>query len=350
MFGRKHPGRRSANPIFVLFRLVLSLIMLGVLLGGIYSAYKHFSGLDPLKLDPQSLVLGIMAKNGNISEIINKIPAIKGKWEVRGGKVDKEVGNGKSNLTLQNLTSRTSHPTSKSAFNFLMVADSHNDNVNLKKALAQAKGENPKFIIGLGDYSDVGTLSELREAKKEFDKSGLRYFLVVGDHDLWDSRNKSLSPNANFREVFGPTYQSFTYDNFRFILVYNSDNYIGMDQQQLDWLSSELDKAKKDQTKAVYVFAHEPLFHPSSDHVMGRVEPKLKQQAKNLIHQLKDAQVKLVFYGDIHYFSQFSEPETNLPMVTVGAITSDRNPQAPRFAAAHVMEDGNIEVEDIEIK
>src|SRR3989344_2894077 len=51
---RQHRKRRSTNIFFVIFRVILSLIMFAVLLGGIYSAYKHFSGLDPLKLDPQA--------------------------------------------------------------------------------------------------------------------------------------------------------------------------------------------------------------------------------------------------------------------------------------------------------
>lgn len=303
--------------------------MFTFLLGGVYSAYKHFSGLDPLKLDPQALLR-----------------------EVTGVKPPQQLIAILPKTNLQNLTQPSIITNSKPVFKFMLVADSHNDNTNLKKSIAQVKQAytDISFIIGLGDYSDVGTIEELKNAKVELDLSSLRYFLIPGDHDLWDCRNRSLPPNCNFREVFGPSYQSFTFNDFRLILSNNSDNYLGIDEQQLKWLSDQLEQAKNDQVKAIYVFLHEPLYHPSSDHVMGRVTSQLKTQAKSLIYQLKAAGVKKVFAGDIHYFSEYEEPETKLMMVTVGAAVTERNPQASRFAVVSVFEDGNAKVEDVEIK
>ena len=231
-----------------------------------------------------------------------------------------------------------------------MVADSHNDNLYLKKALSQTKQDPQiKFIIGLGDYTEVGTIDELKNAKKELDDASIRYFLTVGDHDLWDARNKGLPATANFNQLFGPAYQSFSFENFYFILLFNSDNYQGVDEDQMRWLQQQLQKAKQE-GRIIFIFTHEPLYHPSSDHVMGRVEGNLKIQAKNLIRTLKDWGVSKVFSGDTHYFSQYSEPETGLIMVTVGALTSQRNVQAPRFAKVLVYENGDTQVEDVEIK
>lgn len=309
--------------------------MFAVLLGGIYSAYKHFSGLDPFKLDPQAVVSELVGQD--ITKQINQ--------KVLGKKSQPAT----IQPSLENLTKQVTK-TSKPAFNFLMVADSHSDNGNLKKALVQAKDQDPQFVIGLGDYTDVGTVDELKAAKQEFDSSGIRYFLLPGDHDLWDCRNRSQPPNCNFREVFGPSYQSFIHDNFYFILLYNSDNYLGLGEEQLTWLDRELQKAKDSQARGIYVFVHEPLFHPSSDHVMGRVEKKLKTEAKNLLWTLKNEGVSQIFAGDIHYFTKSLEPETNLTLVTVGALTSQRNAQAPRYAIAEVFEDGSIQVEDVEIR
>ena len=302
--------RRYTNIVFVIFRLVLSLVIAAVLLGGIYSAYKHFSGLDPLKLDPQTIFSNLLSRANPLAP--STIP--------------------------------------KEDISFILVADSHSDNANLKNALTQAKAKNPEFIIGLGDYTEVGTVDELKKAKQEFDNLGLRYFLAVGDHDLWDCRNRSLPPDCNFKEVFGSSYQSFTYQDFRFIILYNSDNYLGFDDDQLKWLSDELEKAKNYQVKGIFVFLHEPLYHPSSDHVMGRIEKDLKNQARSLISTLKDGGVQKVFAGDTHYFSEYSEPETGLPMVTVGAISSERNPQTPRYGLVLVYGDGSTKVEDVEIK
>lgn len=320
--------------------------MFALLLGGTYSAYKHFSGLDPLKLDPQAVLKNILTSRSP-QQFIAALSSLK--LNTSFINQNKEVaGQSFKSNTQPNIQADTSP---NYIFRFMLVADSHNDNQNLKKAISQAKSnyQDIAFIIGLGDYTEVGTITELKEAKKELDSSGLRYFLVTGDHDLWDSRDKQTDPPTNFRSVFGLTYQSFTFQNYRFILLYNSDNYNGISDEQLKWLADELQKAK-DESSKILVFVHEPLYHPSSDHVMGRVEQSLKSQAKKLAHQLKDAKVYKVFAGDTHYFSEYEEPETKLSMVTGGAVVTDRNPQAPRFAVVYVFEDGNIKVEDVQIK
>ncbi len=155
---------------------------------------------------------------------------------------------------------------------------------------------------------------------------------------------------TNFRQVFGPSYQSFISNNFKFLLLFNSDNYAGLSEEQWKWLESELERSKVEDLKGVFVFVHEPLFHPSSDHIMGRVEKELKNQAISLIELLSRSGVKQVFAGDTHFFSQYEEPQRHLPMVTIGAVTTERNPQAPRFAIVTVFEDGSTKVEDVEIK
>ena len=83
---------------------------------------------------------------------------------------------------------------------------------------------------------------------------------------------------------------------------------------------------------------------------MGRVEKKLKDQARSLIQTLARSGVKKVFAGDTHFFSQYNDPETKLEMVTVGSLATERNPQVPRFAVVSVFEDGSSRVDDIEIK
>lgn len=345
---RKHNSRRS-NPLFIAFRLILSLSMFLALLAGLYSAYKHFSGLDPLKLDPKAILTEVLA--GKIpQQLITVLSSNKLTQDISNQINQKTSSQSKKISTRENLQYENQAVSSKPLFKFLALADSHNDNINLKKAITYAKEKYPDlaFIIGLGDYTDVGTIDELKKAKVELDSSGLRYFVVPGDHDFWDSRNRGLPPNSNFREVFGPSYQSFTFEDFRLILLNNSDNYLGMDEEQLRWLQIELEKGQE--SKGIYVFLHEPLYHPSSDHFMGRVTGELKQQAKSLIYQLKEAGVKKVFSGDIHYFSEYEEGETKLSMVTIGAVTTERNPQTPRFAVVWVFENGEIKVEDVEIK
>ncbi|MBI2338358.1 metallophosphoesterase, partial [Candidatus Daviesbacteria bacterium] len=321
--------------MIVIFRLVLSMVMFVALIGGIYSAYKHFSGLDPLKLDPQAVFGELLA--GKIpqeakslsDQISQKVLGQQNVKEITSGDSKKETNPdaGKENPVKDGSGANL-------VFKFLLIADSHSDNNDLGKAINQAKEKYPdlKFIIGLGDYTEVGTVEELKNAKKEFDSSSLRYFLIPGDHDLWDCRNRKLAPVACFEEVFGPSYQTFTVENFKFLLLDNSDDYKGIEGGQSNWIERELLKAKEESAKGIFVFVHEPLYHPSSDHIMGKLEKGLKQQARDLMFQLKSAGVKKVFAGDAHFFSEYSEAVTGLPMVTVGAVTIERNPQVPRFA------------------
>lgn len=348
---KRHYQKRSPNIVFVIFRLILSVVMLAVLMGGVYSAYKHFSGLDPLKLNPQAVLSELLA--GKVpQELTTILSSVKLTQSLSNQINQKVLSQQKSKEIPADDSKEETGSDASLAFKFLIVTDSHSDNVNLGKAISQARYKYPdlKFIIGLGDYTEVGTIEELKNAKKEFDSSSLRYFLIPGDHDLWDCRNRGLSPAACFGAVFGPDFQSFTFENFRFILINNSDNYKGIGQEQSEWIASELEKAVDDKVTGIFVFVHEPLYHSSSDHFMGRVEKELISQAKSLIFQLKAGSVKKVFSGDVHYFSEYEEPETKLPMVTVGAVGIERNPQAPRFAVVSVFDDGSTKVEDVEIK
>lgn len=348
MFRRQRQGRRSIKIVFVIFRLILSIVMFAVLLGGVYSSYKHFSGLDPLKLDPGSVLSEALA--GKIPKEFLGILSSNQVTKSLSDQINQKVLNQQKSKEIPSEDAKKA-ASPNLAFKFLLIADSHSDNVNLAKAINQAKLEFPglKFIIGLGDYTDVGTISELQKAKKELDNSNLRYFLIPGDHDLWDCRNRDLLATACFSQVFGPAYQSFTFNEFFFMLLDNSNNYTGFDAEQLQWIADELGKSRE--VKGIFVFIHEPLFHPSSEHVMGWVEKKLKLQAEQLLFQLKDTGLtKKIFSGDIHYFSQYSEPKTGLSMITIGAITSERNPQAPRFGVVSVFDDGSTKVEDVEIK
>lgn len=297
-------------------------------MAGIYSALTSFSGVDLLKGSPQAIVANLMG------QILNQ----------------KSSSTGSVNGAAQE-DSTTPPKKAKLSFKFTLIADSHNDNDYLKKALTQAKKDSDvKLVIGLGDYTEIGTQDELSQAKKEFDLSGLRYFLTAGDHDLWDARDKQRPATDNFTNFFGSPYQSFSYDNVRFIILYNGDNYLGFGKEQLDFLSGELARIKGEETKLILAFMHEPLYHPSSTRVMGKANPKLKEEARGMVRTLKESRVAEIFAGDVHYFGRYEDSETSLKMTTIGAITSLRNTQNPRYGVVSVYDDGSYVVDDIEIR
>jgi len=230
------------------------------------------------------------------------------------------------------------------------VADSHNDNERLSQALLQAKSQAVVFVIGLGDYSSVGTVEELKLAKETFRTLSLPFYVTAGDHDLWEPRDRGTNPVANFISVFGSSYQSFRYKDIRFIIVYNSDNYEGIDELQMRWLDDELSKVSIEKPKAAFLFLHEPLYHPSSDHIMGKINPAMVSQAENIAAKAHQAGIKEVFAGDTHFYTRYQDPKSLLNMTTVGAITKERNTQSPRFVLVDIYDSGDYTIKDLEIK
>lgn len=341
MFRREYQKRRSFLP-FVIFRLCLSLVMLLILGLGAYQAFRYFSGLDPLRLDPKNLIVSV------VSQDFSKVA--KGFWGLNLAK----------NISVQTEDNKVDPKTPEGdiILKFAIVADSHNDNDNLGKALNLAKSKGVKFVIGLGDWTETGQLDQLEKAKAIFQSSGLPYYVTAGDHDLWDARNKSLVPTANFSDVFGSSYQSFGDSNIRFVILYNSDNYVGVDPLQMQWLEELLMDPAMGHAKDIFVFLHEPLYHPSSDHMMGsprktgeagNEREELKKQAEKITGLLKQAKVSEVFAGDIHAYSWYEDPKTGLKMTTVGALTRERNAEKSSFVIVDVYDSGSYNITNIEI-
>lgn len=320
-----------------IFRLFLSLVIMFILGLGLLQAYRSFSGIDPLTINPKSLVKNIFTSD-SIYKLVTSLLSVNPTLQISDAK--KILGPSKDKVAVKTNT----------LFKFAVITDSHTDYQNLSKALQQAKLSGAKFVVGLGDFSDVGTLSELQETKSAFDLAGLPYYITAGDHDLWDSRDKKSPPEENFKKVFGSPYQSFAFENTRIILVYDSDNYFGLDLMQLNWLEQELETMKLQPYKQQFIFTSIPLYHPSSDHIIGKTNPKLKDQADHLISIFQKNGIEEVIAGDTHLFSRYTEPNTGMKMTTVGAVTSSRNPQAPRFAIVDIFDDGSYNIEDVEIK
>lgn len=338
MFGKKG-HRKASNPILGIFRLFISLIIMAVLGLGLLQAYKSFSGYDPTTVSPQASLKNILTSEGAYEFIVSLLSfSPTGSFDKAKDALTTDRG-GSSNT-----------PSGPVRFRFAVIADSHKDYSNLAKALKQAKDANAKIIVGMGDLSDVGTVEELKKTKEQFDLSGLPYYITPGDHDLWDPRDKNLPAAQNFMDTFGPPYQAFSYDSVRYILIYNSDNYLGLDELQLKWLEDELSKQEQNPSKLIFAIADLPIFHPSSDHVMGKTNEKLKNQADHLASIFKKHGVDEVFSADTHFFSQYKDPINDLNMTTVGAITSDRNPQTPRFVLVDIYEDGSYNIQSVEIK
>lgn len=344
----KHSGghhKRSGGGLTGILRMFLSLIIMAILGLGLLQAYRSFSGIDPLKLDPNAIASNLLSSEKLIDFLTGVLTVSPSE------SLNKAKGALVGDQTISDTPSSDTKPQANEVYKFAVIGDPHIDVNNLKKALAQAKAQNVKFIIGIGDNSDVGTIDQLSNIKEQYDLVGLPYYMLPGDRDFWETREKKISPAiSNFRSVFGSDYQSFAYGDTRFILIDNGDNYQGLDSVQLNWLESELKNLETNPSDLVFAFTSTPLFHPSSDHVMGKVEPKLKSQAEHLRSILKKAGVAEVLSADTHQFSRFIDPQEDLKMTTVGAVTSDRNPQTPRFTIVAIFDDGSYNIQEVEVK
>ena len=230
---------------------------------------------------------------------------------------------------------------------FALVADSEDENELLAKALSQAKSAGVNFVIGLGDFTSLGTVEQLTSARNVFDQSGLTYYVTAGDRDLWDSRNRGEAATFNFRQVFGNLSHSIK-EGIQIVILDNSDIYNGISDAEISNIKYQISNSA--QSKLTFVFAHKTPFHPQSSHVMGEGNKEVASQANQLIELIEDNNVDGFFSGDLHFFARFNSPSGAVKMTTIGAVNSARNFQGPRFAIVTVYSDYSWEVEDVEIR
>lgn len=229
-------------------------------------------------------------------------------------------------LTKKKPATTTLRPLENNFSKFVVFSDIHSNYKNLEKALIFAHNGQVEFIVITGDLTTMGNKSELLKVKNILDESGLKYYAIPGNHDLWFSRQIKVSV---WQEVFGADYQAFTSQGQKFILINNGEDYTGMSDEQWPWLTNELKDCPQ---ITCLVFMHEPLNHPSSTHIMGEQEAFIASQAANLAKMLVDSQIKEVFAGHLHFSNTYEID--GIKTTIVGAISDYRNLQLPRFLVA----------------
>lgn len=223
-----------------------------------------------------------------------------------------------------------------------ILADVHSEYQNLQSAINILKEKQIDTVFFLGDYTELGLLNDLQEAKSIMDESGLTYYSIPGDHDLW----KTVGPQ-NFLEVFEKNNHVVEIKGYKFVVLDNSANYTAIETEKMDWFKNEVKDAD-------FVLVSQPLYHPSGNIVMGVVDGEvvveLREQAEELLKIIRDSNVKTVIAADRHQSSSHSDPEkSSLKHIVSGALTSERNIQTPRFMILNVYEDGGFSAEDVEL-
>jgi hypothetical protein len=135
-------------------------------------------------------------------------------------------------------------------------------------AVAKLQLLRPEFVLSVGDFihgygEGMKPLTEevvVREKRREVDQIletlTVPFYRVTGNHDL----NNELSAQI-WKERYGPTYYSFTYNNVLFLCLNSQDgnNYkAGMGDDQIAWVKQTL--AEQSDARWVFLFFHQPLW------------------------------------------------------------------------------------------
>ena len=151
----------------------------------------------------------------------------------------------------------------------------------------------PDFIVFTGDLTQTTDddkerrqrMAEFKKVAAKLKNKNVRF--LAGEHDA------SLDNGKAFHEFFGKSYYTFTHKGVHFIALDNvSDPTGSLGEAQLQWLSQQLKKLKKDDR--IVVLTHRPLFD-----LMPEWDWATRDGAK-AIDLLMPYNNVIVFYGHIH--------------------------------------------------
>lgn len=345
-------------------RSMVAVIVLTALVLGISFGVKEVSTLDAAKL--AQLSGPVLSKVGITEEQAGQVA---GKFIARLGQTDlgvveegdagtntQQTANQNPDLSLSpqgEVSSASTERNEAPLFKVAVFADSHiasnpseyteNESL-LVKASDRAQSEGVAAIFHVGDISNLGLSEDISTAKRILDASGITYYAIPGDRDLW----KTVGPE-NFISVFGDNFHAVDIQGTKFVMLDNSANYSVVDGETVGQFEKELEGAD-------FVLVSQPLYH-TNNIVMGVVDGetvvKVKEQADVLLGMIRSSEVKAVIAGDQHTFSKLKDPQDpGLEHIVAGPITRERNLQQgkPRILILNVYKDGGYSVNDVALE
>lgn len=191
-------------------------------------------------------------------------------------------------------------------FTFVQVSDTH---VGVKEAayngryaevIRQVNELKPAFVIHTGDAL-TGWSPENAALFKEISKSLTPpLHIIPGNHDIAIKEQDAVS---RWTEAFGPEHVSFQHEGCVFIgldaNLWNSG--LPAEKEQLDWLKSELTKAKG---KRIFVFQHHLLFTKTPNDPNGDYYAVDQPARGEVLKLLKKYKVEAVLTGHYHRLNE----------------------------------------------
>ncbi|KPL03225.1 MAG: hypothetical protein AMJ90_03705 [candidate division Zixibacteria bacterium SM23_73_2] len=195
-------------------------------------------------------------------------------------------------------------------FRFAVIGDrtgSHQPGV-FPKAVEEVNLLKPDIVLTVGDYIEGYTIdtTALNQEWDEFfeimEKLEAPYYLVPGNHDITYDECEPV-----YRKRVGEPYYSFDYQNTHFVMldVSRVEKSEDVPQEQIEWLTSDLEKNKGKEN--IFVFYHKPLWVVS-----------IEDKEEDKLHQIfKKYGVDAVFSG--HYHHYFSGEVEGIRYICVGS-------------------------------
>jgi 3',5'-cyclic AMP phosphodiesterase CpdA len=261
-----------------------------------------------------------------------------GLWYWRIGHISQKLQTLMEEVTLTSESLPNDVDAKPVAFRIAVLSDSHQDTQYFPDIVNKiAQQRDIDFVAHLGDLTDAGDKDKLIEAKAILDRITEPVYVLPGDHDLnWFPKHDL----TNFKQVFGlnKTYFSLDHKGIHFIFIDNSNLNQGIDTVQWQWLKGDL---KQHDQQPIYVFMSTPLSNPYIAYkAMGGTSDAVKTQAQQLGQLLNKYPVRATFAGDTHTFAQYTDQDSKLPIVTVGAAGSTKN-LLPLYVIVEIFTDGS---------
>lgn len=147
-----------------------------------------------------------------------------------------------------------------------------------------------RFVLGAGDLTQQGTVSQLTRFEEELRLLKLPYYTTLGNHELGDTP-------PPFQDLFGRGNFTFEFKTVRFSMLDSASATI--DPLVYGWLDDWLSDAK-DQTHIVGM--HIPPLDPVGVRNGGFAS---RAEAAKLLSRLAKGRVDLTLYGHIHSYYDF---------------------------------------------
>ena len=183
--------------------------------------------------------------------------------------------------------------TVSDSFEFIITADTHDAGPIFNQMIESINSKAPAFVVHAGDFVKHGKRRGYKAFLNQLSSLKVPFYSSIGHQEL-SGRGEPLG-----RKLFGPGNYSFNYQNSTFIILDTSK--MSLNEQQMEWLTEELKKAKESQNiflityaapsddqkftqliarfkvKAVYTVKNVPSHHPS---IGGVIYSFLEQNAE----------------------------------------------------------------------